>query len=385
MILLRFLTAGESHGQALTAIIEGFPAGVSLDIDYINRQLAKRQGGYGRGKRMVIEKDQVQFLAGLRDGKTLGSPITMLIWNKDWENWQEIMRGEAGADVDKQKITRPRPGHADLAGTIKYGYTDLRNTLERASARETAIRVAVGALAENLLKLFNISIFAHVVSIGGIKAQVDYNNLREELYETPLYCTDEKATKKMIQLIDGAREEGDSLGGVVEVVVDNLPPGLGSHVHWDRKLDGCLAGAIMSIQGFKGVEIGMGFAGAELRGSEVHDPIGYEQGRGFYHYTNKAGGLEGGMTNGEKIIIRGAMKPIPTLYKPLESVDFFTKEKYLASVERSDVCAVPAASIVAQAAVAWEIARIFLEKFAGDHQAEIQENYQRYLNYLAKL
>ena len=334
---------------------------------------------------MKIEEDRVEFLSGIRNGETLGTPITLVVKNKDWENWKDIMAAEPGAKISQRRVTKPRPGHADLAGTIKYGYNDIRNTLERASARETAIRVAVGALIQQFLKLFNINILAHVVSIGEIKAGVSYTYLSEDLYETPLYCADEEATEKMIELIDGAKARGDSLGGIVEVVVYNVPIGLGSHVHWDRRLDSRLAQALMSIPGIKGVEIGLGFDAAKLPGSKVHDEIVFSIDKGFYHLSNNSGGIEGGVTNGETLVLRAAMKPIPTLYKPLKSVDLDTKKSFLASVERSDTCAVPAASIVAGAVTAFEIGRSFLEKFPGDTLEEIMNSYERYLNYLRQV
>lgn len=383
--MIRYLSAGESHGQSLSAIIEGIPAGFALDKAFIDGQLAKRQGGYGRGGRMKIERDQVEFTAGVRNGLTLGSPICLIIHNRDWANWSEIMASMPGAQVEMRQVTLPRPGHADLAGGIKYRQEDLRNILERASARETAIRVAVGAVAQAVLASFGISIRAHVVSIGGIKAQTDYSRLDDALYETPLYCTDNQATKQMMQAIDQAKEQGDSLGGVVEVVIDGLPVGLGSYVQPDRKLDGRLAQALMSIQAIKGVEIGCGFGAASLTGSQVHDEIFYAPDRGYYHQTNRCGGLEGGMTNGETVVIRAAMKPIPTLYKPLHSVDWQSKAEGLASVERSDACAVPAAAIVAANAAAWTILEAFLEKFGGDCAEEVKDNYERYLAYVRQV
>lgn len=380
--MLRFLTAGESHGKKLTAIIEGFPAGVPVDYDFINTQLKRRQGGYGRGKRMSIEQDRVEILSGVRNGETLGSPITLQIENKDWENWQEVMDPRLGADVSKRRITKPRPGHGDLAGTLKYGYKDIRNTLERASARETAIRVAVGAMAQLFLENFTINILGHVRSIAEVEAQVDYNKLTEELYQTPLYCTDEKKTLEMFEVINRAKNQGESLGGIIEVIAFNVPLGLGSHVHWDRRLDGRLAQALMSIPGFKGVEIGQGFSSTKLPGSKVHDEIDFSLENGYYHLTNNCGGIEGGISNGEPLILRAAMKPIPTLSRPLQSVDIFTRKKHLAAIERSDTCAVPAACIVAIGVTAWEIARSFLEKFSGDNLQEIKNSYEFYLNKL---
>lgn len=383
--MIRYLSAGESHGKGLVAIIEGLPSGIALDLDFINGQLAKRQGGYGRGGRMKIEQDRVEFLTGVRNGKTMGAPVTMMIHNRDWSNWEAIMQAEEGAAIDQKTVTLPRPGHADLAGGIKYRQQDLRNILERASARETAIRVAVGALAQNVLQQFGIDFFAHVVSIGAITAQVDYSKLQESLYQTALYCTDAAATEEMKEAIDEAKAAGDTLGGVVEVVVKGLPMGLGSYVQYDRKLDGRLAQAVMSIQAFKGVEIGLGFQAAALPGSRAHDEIYYTKEKGFYHPTNRCGGMEGSMTNGETLVIRGAMKPIPTLYQPLHSVDFLTKEEGLASVERSDACAVPAAAIVAENAVAWTILESFFEKFGGDQIEEVAQRYQQYLDYVKQV
>ena len=380
--MIRYLEAGESHGKGLVAIIEGLPAGISVNIDAINRQLARRQGGHGRGGRMKIEKDKVEIITGVRDGKTMGSPVTLMIHNKDWANWENIMSSDPGAATDQKTVTLPRPGHADLTGGIKYNHKDLRNILERASARETAIRVAVGALAQNVLKEFGVELWSHVASIGSVQAEVDYTKLNDELYDTPVYCTDKAAEQTMIAEIDAAKEAGDTLGGVVEVVIHGLPLGIGTYVHYDRKLDGRLAQAVMSIQAFKGVEIGMGFEAARVPGSQAHDEIFYEAGRGFYHKTNRCGGLEGSMTNGEPVIVRGAMKPIPTLYQPLHSVDFLTREDGLASVERSDACAVPAAAIVMQNAVAWTVLESFLEKFGGDNLDEVKRNYNSYLDYV---
>ncbi len=380
--MIRYLEAGESHGKGLVAIIEGLPAGIPVNVDAINRELARRQGGHGRGGRMKIEKDKVEIITGVRDGRTMGSPVTLMIHNKDWANWENIMASEPGADTDQKTVTLPRPGHADLTGGIKYNHKDLRNILERASARETAIRVAVGALAQNVLKEFGVELFSHVVSIGSVEAMPDYSRLNADLYETPVYCTDKAAEAAMIAEIDAAKAAGDTLGGVVEVVVNGLPLGIGTYVHYDRKLDGRLAQAVMSIQAFKGVEIGMGFEAARVPGSKAHDEIFYEPGRGFYHKTNRCGGLEGSMTNGEPVIVRGAMKPIPTLYQPLHSVDFLTREEGLASVERSDACAVPAAAIVMQNAVAWTILESFFEKFGGDNLDEVKRNYNSYLEYV---
>ncbi len=380
---LRYLTAGESHGPGLTAIIEGMPANLELTEADINRHLARRQEGYGRGGRMKIEKDQVSFLSGVRWGKTLGSPITLAVRNRDWANWEEVMSPHPEDRKEGLAVTHPRPGHADLTGVIKYRQDDARNILERSSARETAVRVAVGALCIRFLRDLGIEVLGCVTEIGGQCAadDPDYRDRfqRSELSACRTY--DLNAEKAMIAAIDRAKEDGDSLGGVVEVVVLGLPPGLGSYVHWDRRLDGRLAAAVMSIQAFKGVEIGAGFETARLPGSRVHDEIYFQDGQIIRH-TNRAGGVEGGMTNGAPLVIRGAMKPIPTLYQPLQTIDIKTKEPFAATVERSDVCAVPAAAVVAESVVAIEIASAMLEKFGGDAMEEIRENlaaYQRHV------
>lgn len=388
---MRFLTAGESHGKQLTAIIEGVPSGFDISIDKINLELCKRQMGYGRGKRMEIERDQVQITSGVRHGKTLGSPITLIIENRDYDNWLEIMSAEL-TDFDTSKnVTKPRPGHADLSGGIKYNHKDLRNILERSSARETAIRVAVGALVEQLIIPFGINVISHVINIGGIDSDTYdlFNNFNIDEFEIGLEksevrCIDDEKSQAMIEEIDKAKEAGDTLGGIVEVIVFGVPIGLGSHVHWDRKLDGKLGKAILSIQGFKGVEIGYGYKVANLPGSMVHDEIKWDKKIGFYRSTNRAGGIEGGISNGEPIIIKGVMKPIPTLYKPLKSVDIVTKEPYVAAIERSDICAVPAASIVAKNVVAWEIANQFFGKFSGDSYYEINNQYINYINQIGE-
>lgn len=384
---MRFLTAGESHGPQLTAIVEGVPAQFPISKEKIDFELARRQKGYGRGRRMKIEKDRIRFVGGVRHGKTTGAPVAMVIENQDWKNWQDIMGAEPLSPEEearlRRRVTRPRPGHADLNGAIKYGHRDLRNVLERSSARETAVRVAIGALARQLLEPFGIRIQGHVVEIGGVRAEKrDYESLAElgEVTEaSPVRCFDPEAEKKMIEKIDEAKQKGDSVGGVVEVIAEGLPIGLGSHVHYDRKLDGLLARAVMSINAFKGVEIGIGFAAAERFGSEVHDEIIYDQNSGYRRKTNRLGGFEGGMTNGMPVVIRGVMKPIPTLYRPLESVDIETKEPFAASIERSDNCAVPAASVVCENVVAWELANSFLEKFSCDNMSEIKAAYERFV------
>ncbi len=384
---LRYLTSGESHGPSLTAIIEGLPSNLEIRPDQINCHLARRQQGYGRGGRMAIEKDQVSFQSGVRWGKTFGAPITLSITNRDWENWSDRMSALAEDEMDGIAVTRPRPGHADLTGMIKYRQSDARNILERSSARETAARVAVGAVCMRFLASLGIRVLGYVTEICGIQAQgldAEFEK-RFTLAEESLCRTfDKEAEQKMIERIDQAKADGDSLGGVVEVAVINLPVGLGSHVHWDRKLDSRLAAAVMSIQAFKGVEIGEGFNCARVPGSQVHDEIIHQEGQ-FRRKTNRAGGLEGGMTNGEVLVIRGAMKPIPTLYSPLKSVDFTTKETFLATVERSDVCAVPAAAVVAEAVVAIEIAGALLEKFGGDSMEDIRSQLSSYRTYVESL
>ncbi|MGI6035884.1 MAG: chorismate synthase [Limnochordia bacterium] len=378
--MLRYLDAGESHGQGLMAVVEGMPAGVPLQAEKINVDLRRRQGGYGRGGRMKIERDQVKILSGIRGGLTLGSPIGLLIENRDWANWQGLFDPSPGKTWEP--LSRPRPGHADLAGGLKYGQRDLRNILERASARGTAVRVAVGAVAKALLAQFDIQIASHVLSIGGVMALPPSS--KEDILgadQSPVRCVDPKASQEMMGAIDETRKAGESLGGTFEVIAWGVPVGLGSHVHWDRRLDGRLAAAMMSIQGIKGVELGRGFEAAFLMGSQVHDEIHYD--RGYLRRTNNAGGVEGGISNGEPIVVRAAMKPIPTLYRPLKSVDMLSKERVEASIERSDICAVPAAAIVGEAATAWVLAQSFLEKFGGDSLDEIKRNYRGYLKEVA--
>jgi chorismate synthase len=367
----------------LTAILEGIPANLSLVAEEINLDLGRRQRGYGRGGRMRIEKDEANIVGGVRHGLTMGGPIAILIANRDWENWKRTMDAKAvDREADpKEPVTRPRPGHADLAGALKYGQRDIRNVLERASARETAARVAVGAVCKRLLREFDIEVFSHVTEIGGIVAKVDglsFAQIRDRAEGSEVRCADAEAGEAMMRKIDEARKRGTSLGGVFEVVALNLPVGLGSYVHWDRKLDGRLAQAVMSIQAIKGVEIGLGFEGANRFGFETHDEIFYEHGR-FVRKTNRAGGLEGGMSNGQPIIVRGAMKPISTQYAPMASVDLLTKEPFKASIERSDICSVPAAGVIGEAVVAFEIARALREKFGGDSLDEMTRNYREYL------
>lgn len=390
--MFRYLTAGESHGPQLTAIVEGIPSGLKLTENDINTDLARRQGGYGRGGRMKIETDRVRILSGVRWGETIGSPITLVVENSDWVNWEERMSPYAEHRDDSIRVTRARPGHADLPGAMKYAQNDVRNILERSSARETAVRVAVGAVAKAYLSRFGIAVTGCVTELGGVKAErpeLGVKALQDTIAASPVYTYDAKAELEMIEAIDRAKAAGDTLGGVVEVRVTGLPVGLGSHVQWDRRLDARLAAAVMSIQAFKGVEIGAGFETARLPGSQVHDEIFFDEQRvargektGFYRNTNKAGGLEGGISNGEEIVVYGAMKPIPTLYTPLKSVDMVTKEPFEATVERSDCCAVPAASVVAEAVVAIEIACAFMDKFGGDSVSETARNYSSYIEYL---
>ena len=400
--MLRYLSSGESHGKVVMAIMEGMPSGLAVLAGAIDSELARRQGGYGRGARMRIEKDRVELLSGIRNGRTLGSPITLAIENLDWENWKDVMDpGLLTRGAGEGVVTRPRPGHADLAGGLKYAQRDLRNILERSSARETAARVAVGAVAKSFLLDVGIDVYSWVVEIGGIKYRSSGASSARALFEkaeaSEVRCPDKGASERMKRLIKKAKENGDSLGGVFSVVVRGVPPGLGSHVQWDRKLDGRLSMALMSVQAIKGVEVGIGFGAAGSPGSKVHDEIFYKASRkkaaskgpkagafwpsekGFYRKTNNAGGIEGGMSNGEDILLRAVMKPIPTLYKPLRSVDIETKRPFRASVERSDTCAVPAAAVVAEAAVAFEIAAAFLEKFGGDSMREVKRNYTGFL------
>ncbi|MFZ8860357.1 MAG: chorismate synthase [Thermocrinis sp.] len=382
---IRFLTAGESHGRGLVCIIEGLPANLELSSEYINRELERRQRGYGRGGRMKIEKDRVQILSGVRFGKTLGGPIALFIENKDWENWKQKMAVEGERPETAVPFTRPRPGHADLAGGIKYNQRDLRNVLERASARETACRVALGAVCKRFLEELGVFVGSYVVSIGTVQPPIEEQDLikRHQLAEqSELRFPDPSKDKDFVELIDRAKEMGESLGGVFEVFAVGVPPGLGSHVHWDRKLDGRIAQAMMSIQAIKGVEIGLGFEAAKRFGSEVHDEIGYREGEGYFRYSNNLGGLEGGITNGMPIIVRCAMKPIPTLTKPLRSVDVLTKEEVRAGKERTDVVAVPAASVVGESALALVLADAFLEKLGGDFMEEIKERYRIYLEHV---
>ncbi len=381
--MMRYLTAGESHGSQLTVIIDGLPSHLPFSKEKINFQLQRRQKGYGRGRRMQIENDEVQIVSGVRFGKTTGAPVTLVIENKDWKHWKKIMSAEPDPeDEEKRRIARPRPGHADLNGALKYDHRDMRNVLERSSARETAARVAVGAVARLILESCQIRVAGHVLRIGEVEAQrldgLSMEEIIQRSEESPVRCLDKKAAEEMMKLIDWAKKEGDSLGGIVEVMVEGVPVGLGSHVQWDRKLDGRIAQAVLSINAFKGVEFGIGFEAGKRVGSKVHDEIAWSKERGFYRLSNRLGGFEGGMTTGEPIVVRGVMKPIPTLYKPLKSVDIDRKEEFEASIERSDSCAVPAASVVMENVVAWEIAKALLEKFPADTMDELLEQVHRY-------
>ena len=390
---IRFHTAGESHGKGLVALVEGIPAGLFLEMRRdVDPDLKRRQGGHGRGRRMQIESDRAELLSGVRLGETLGSPISMVIRNRDWENWTVAMSHDPPAPDVNPKALRPhylpRPGHADLVGALKYDRRDVRDVLERASARETAARVACGAVAKRLLDEFGIAIGSHVVSIGPVEAGLTDPpaDLNARADGSPVRCLDDQAAERMMSEIDGAKERGDTLGGVFEVVASGLPVGLGSYVSWDEKLDGRLAGAVMSIQAIKGVEVGLGFEGARRPGSGVHDPIvgddEKERSGGLGRASNRAGGLEAGVTTGEPLVVRGAMKPISTLRKRLPSVDLRDGSPGDAAVERSDVCAVPAAAVVGEAMVALVLADAFLNKFGGDSVGEIRRNFDGYLAYL---
>ncbi|MEO8577735.1 MAG: chorismate synthase [Gemmatimonadales bacterium] len=388
--MLRFTTAGESHGPALVSILEGAPAGIPLLAADVNAELARRQQGYGRGRRMQIEQDAAELLSGVRAGYTIGSPIAMLIHNRDWKNWSEIMDPARTADDDagarKRSVTRPRPGHADLPGMLKYDREDARDILERASARETTARVAAGAICRKLLSEIGITIGSHIVELGGIAAKIPDElpeNLNDAADQSPLRTLDSEAEQEMIARIDAAKKEGDTLGGVCEVVCRGVPIGMGSHISWDRKLDGRIGAAMMSIPAVKGVEIGAGFTAARQRGSEVHDEIhaarDHRRGGDVARRTNRAGGLEGGMTNGEPLIVRVAMKPISTLMRPLATVEMKTGEPAQAVAERSDVTAVPAMGVIAEAMLAFVVAQAAIEKFGGDSLGELKRNLEGYL------
>ena len=382
--MLRFLTAGESHGPELAAIVEGAPAGFDIDISAINNDLARRQKGYGRGGRMAIERDEVRVVSGIRFGRTMGSPITFIVENRDFKNWVKRMSVDPADRGEAKVVTRPRPGHADLAGVLKYNLEDIRDVLERASARETTARVAVGSFAKQLIAPFGIAVLGYVASIGSIEARTPADMTMDQLArateESQVRVADPEAEHAIIAEIDECKKQGDTLGGVVEVVASGLPVGLGSHVQWDRKLDGRIAHALMSLQAVKGVEFGMGFGAARVRGSQLHDEIGYDaERRRFTRHSNNSGGTEGGMSTGEPMRVRVAFKPLSTLMRPLRSADIRTKVETAGTIERSDVCAIPAAAVIAEAAVAFEVAAAFLEKFGGDSLAEISRNYSGFL------
>jgi len=377
----RFVTAGESHGRGLVAVIEGMVAGLMLSEEYIACDLKRRQAGYGRGARMAIEQDKAEIISGVRYGSTIGSPISLVIWNRDWENWRETMSVDA-VHKESEPVTTPRPGHADLAGTMKYGIKDIRLILERASARETAARVAVGAIARKFLKEFGIAIHSHTISIGNHKVAENLSINWQQVEKSPLRCADPKIERIMMAAIDRVKADGDTLGGVFEIVATGVPVGLGSHVQWCERLDGQITQAIMSINAVKGVEIGGGFALSSMAGSAAHDEIKpHKGGIPFWvRPTNRAGGIEGGMSNGEPIVVRAAMKPIATLGKPLPSVDLRTKKATKAHYERSDVCVVPAAGVIGEAMLAIVLTNAMLEKFGGDHLLETLANYRNYIN-----
>ena len=387
--MLSFRTAGESHGQALIALVEGVPAHLSIDFEFIDHELKRRQGGYGRGGRMKIERDQVRFLSGVRHGKTIGSPIAMMIENRDWPNWEEIMaaREVLGDAATKRRVTRPRPGHTDLAGALKYNHTDARNILERSSARETAARVAAGGLAKVFLRDFGIDVLSHTTAIGKARVPedfiVDWQQLEAIRDDEIVRCVLPDIAQEMVKEIERAQKDGDTIGGTFEVVARGVPVGLGSHIGWDTRLDGRLAQAVMCVNAVKAVEIGQGVRIAYSRGSQAHDEIAYDnERRRFYHLTNRAGGVEGGITNGEEVRVVGYLKPIPTLKKALRSVDMVSKEPFLAQHERSDTCTVPAAGVIGESMVALVLATALLEKCGGDSMQETVRNFKAYLDQL---
>ncbi|UTX65140.1 chorismate synthase [Streptococcus constellatus] len=385
---MRYLTAGESHGPRLTAIIEGVPAGLPLTTDYINLELKRRQGGYGRGTRMKIESDKVEITSGVRHGRTMGGPITLNVTNLDHQKWLDIMDVADVNDKKKElrKITKPRPGHADLVGGMKYRFDDLRNSLERSSARETTMRVAVGAVAKRLLEEIGVEVASHIVSFGGIDVEIPENltvaEIKKRARQSEVSIVNPEREEEIRAYIDQIKKDGDTIGGIVETIVGGVPVGLGSYVQWDRKLDAKIAQGVVSINAFKGVEFGVGFEAGRLKGSQVMDEILWSKEDGFTRRTNNLGGFEGGMTNGEPIIVRGVMKPIPTLYKPLMSVDIETHEPYKATVERSDPTALPAAGVVMEAVVATVLVTEILEKFSSDNLDELKEAVQQYRDYV---
>lgn len=384
---MRYLTSGESHGPQLTVIIEGVPANLEIHAADINEEMFKRQGGYGRGRRMQIEKDSVEIVSGVRHGYTLGSPITLIVKNDDFKHWRKIMGADPLTEEElenmKRVITKPRPGHADLVGGMKYNHRDLRNVLERSSARETAARVAVGAVSKILLKALDIEIYSRVIEIGGVKDDYEYTleEVKQNIDHNDVRCINDDVAEKMRNRIDEAKKDGDSIGGIVEVVVENMPAGIGSYVHYDRKLDGRLAQAVVSINAFKGVSFGEGFKAAEKPGSEIQDEIAYDSEIGYHRLSNHLGGLEGGMSNGMPIVINGVMKPIPTLYKPLNSVDIDSKDSFKATIERSDSCAVPAASVVCENVIAFEVAKALTEEYQSNHIDQLQEAIKNHRNW----
>lgn len=386
--MLRYLTAGESHGEALLAVIEGLPAGLFLKEKDINADLSRRQKGYGRGKRMKIESDNVRVLSGVRWGETTGAPVGLQISNRDYKNCLKLM-SKIKADFDDSLVLiKPRPGHADLAGLLKFGRKDFRDVLERASARETAIRVGVGSVAKKLIAEFGIKIYSHIINIGGVslKKSFDYQKINwSRIEKSPLRCADRNAEKRMKKLIDKAAKAGDTLGGIFQIVVKGCPPGLGSHASYDKKINARIAQAVSSIQAVKGVEFGGGFSVAGMAGSKAHDEIFYKKQEGFYRLTNTAGGFEGGMTNGEDLLIQAVMKPIASLSKPLRTVNLRNLSPDRAEIVRSDVCAVPACGIIGEAVVAWEIARVLKEKFGGDSMQEMKANFNNYIKMIKKL
>ncbi|MGA8308673.1 MAG: chorismate synthase [Terriglobales bacterium] len=384
--MLRYFTAGESHGESLVAFLSGLPAGLAVDQTFVNRELWRRQQGYGRGGRMKIETDKVHILSGVRNGATIGSPIAILLENKDWKNWQESLPVEEGDPAKHKRVASPRPGHADLAGALKYNFSEARYVLERASARESAARVAIGGLAKLFLRQLGIEVLSHVVTVGcaDLRKDVSWEQIRglSERDEVLLNCADSDAERQMKEEVDKVLKTGDSVGGIFEVVAHSVPPGLGTYAQWDERLDGLLASAVMSLQAVKAVEIGAGVTAASSAGSAVHDEIGYAASTGFAGFTrsrNNAGGIEGGVSNGEDIVVRGYLKPISTLRRPLQSVDFASREPVKAAYERSDVCVVPAAGVAAEAMVALTLARCALEKFGGDSMTETLRNFKGYL------
>lgn len=381
---MRYLTAGESHGKGLCATLDGFPAQLSIDRQKINQYLALRQAGYGRGGRMKIETDRVEFLTGVRGNVTTGAPITLWIENKDYQNWIPYMNSEK--IEPGREVTCPRPGHADLYGALKYEHTDIRNVLERASARETAARVAAGALCIQLLNALGIRSYSHVIALGGVTAQSDVHqpDFTDQITASPVRCADPAASEKMTAAIDRAKANGDSLGGVAQILFCNVCPGIGSYAQWDQKLDARLAFALTSIQSVKGVSFGAGFEAANLPGSRVHDEIYYSDDRGFYKKTNRAGGIEGGMTNGQDVVMQVAFKPIPTLYQPLQTADLLTGEKISAAVERSDTCAVPAASVVAECAAAIVLVQAICDQFGSGTIRELEQRYREFSEKMKK-